>query len=513
MNIVLLNPPLRIDPKNVASGIAMPPLWIAYIGGVLKNMNLPYSVVDAVGLALNQKFSMAGGFWRGLNFQQILERIPPETDVICLSCMFTSSWPLLRELLQFLHGNRPSALLVLGGEHPSADTSRVFEESPVDIVVVGEGEETTRVLFEKLNKQKIENGIKELDWAGTSGLWWRSKDRKVHEEKRRSRIKEINTIPEPAWDQVPVKDYMTLGKGHGANRGPFMPMLATRGCPYQCTFCASKSMWTTTWIPRNPKSVVAEMVRYNREFGATDFHFVDLTFVIKKQWAKEFSKEILEKGLKITWQLPGGTRAEAIDEELAEIMARSGLSNMSFAIESGSEETLAQTKKNLNLKKQMDAARAARKAGIRLFGFFIIGFPGESKKDLWLTFLMVFRAAWLGYHEINISGFAPIPGTEDFRKLVAEGKLTINEDYYHDLFNWATIGKQKSYNSNLSDKQLRLLILGGLLSFFVSSWVLRPWRFLGELVDLTRGKNARGKLIRFIKSTKELENLKVVSAR
>lgn len=482
----------------------MPPLWVGYLGGVLKDMGQAYTVIDAVGEGLNQKWDYSGGAWRGLSFKEILERLPEDADVIATSCMFTSSWPLVRDFLKVLKQERPNALLVVGGEHPSAQPEDVLAQTGVDLVVIGEGEATAREMFGRLQVSR------EQDWSGFEGVAWRDEAGQVRLEPRRPRIKDPDSIPMPVWDQIRVKDYMALGKGHGANLGPFMPLLGTRGCPYTCTFCASKDMWTTAWIPHSPARVAEEMARYHREFGATDFHFVDLTFVIKKSWALAFAEEIKKRELKITWQLPGGTRSEAFDEELAQALAESGLTNMSFAIESGDPTVLAQAKKKLNLSKQIQAAKAARKAGIRLFGFFIVGFPGETKASLRRTWLMVMRAAVIGYHEINICGFAPIPGTEDFRTLRAQNRLEVNEQYYHDLFNWATIGKQKSYCPTLSDTQIRRAVLFGMLSFFMLSWTLRPWRLWVELFDLTRGRKAKGKLIRFFRSYRELQTLQTV---
>src|SRR5205085_11391822 len=97
-------------------------------------------------------------------------------------------------------------------------------------------------------------------------------------------------------------------------------MLATRGCPFQCTFCSSPQMWTQVWKARRPAAVADEIESYMRRYGANDFQFQDLTAIVRKDWIVAFCKELLDRKLSITWQLPVGTRSEAIDAEVAQYL-------------------------------------------------------------------------------------------------------------------------------------------------------------------------------------------------
>lgn len=505
---VLVHPPQRIDPRNVASGIVIPPLWLGGLAALLRQQGHTVAIVDATGEGLGQKFHHGLGTFRGLTFEEISGRIPPQTAVIGLSGMFSSSWPMVRGLLHHLKKSHPQALLVLGGEHASALPTEVMAETPADLLVTGEGEATATEVWAHLREADAGGqNLRGLSWQGVLGVVWRNTQGEVMQEDRRPRLRSLDHLPSPDWAGIPVADYLRLGKGHGAFQGAFMPLLATRGCPYRCTFCASASMWTPLWVPRDPARVVDEMEDYHRRFGATDFHFVDMTFVLKKDWAEKFCEEIEKRHLKITWQLPGGTRTEAITQDLARRMAHSGLTHMAFAVESGDEATLEKSRKRLNLQKQRAAARAARRAGIHLFGFFIIGFPYETPRSLWRTWVQILRAALLGYHEINITAFGPLPGTEDFNTLRQQGKITLDDAFYTGLFNLASLGKQKSYSPVLSDGALRHAITFGLLSFFMLSWTLRPWRFLREAAEALRGSRSRAKLVRFVRSVREMQQL------
>jgi len=197
-------------------------------------------------------------------------------------------------------------------------------------------------------------------------------------------------------------------------RGRSMPMLATRGCPYQCTFCSSPFMWTTAWRARETKAGVDEMILYRERYGVTDIHFEDLTAVGKRTWILQFCQELLSRGVEFTWQLPSGTRSEAIDEEVAELMVKAGCRNFSYSIESGSEDTLKIIKKRIHLDKVHTSAKAAVRAGIRLQVNFILGFPHETWRHVRDTYREIARCAALGFHEFNCCAFSPLPNTEAF---------------------------------------------------------------------------------------------------
>ena len=146
--------------------------------------------------------------------------------------------------------------------------------------------------------------------------------------------------------------------GLGVDRGRSMPMLATRGCPYQCTFCSSPLMWTTRWTARAPLEVVREMQHYIEKYHVDNFDFYDLTAIVHKSWILEFCELLLERGLKITYQLPSGTRSEAIDGEVAKLLFRSGCRNMTYAPESGSPRVLTFIKKRVKVSNMLDSMRA-----------------------------------------------------------------------------------------------------------------------------------------------------------
>src|SRR5262249_6972104 len=156
----------------------------------------------------------------------------------------------------------------------------------------------------------------------------------------RKRIRNVDDLPLPAWDGFPMEEYLSTRNGNGVYRGRAMGILATRGCPYKCTFCSNPSMYGNLWMPRSPAKVLDEIELYIKKYNAQNIDFYDLTFVLRKSWILEFCREIERRGLVFTWQLPTGTRSEVIDREVSEALYRTGCRNITYAPESGSPETL-----------------------------------------------------------------------------------------------------------------------------------------------------------------------------
>ncbi len=492
MHLTLVQPPQLISPTNYISTIAIPPLGLAYLASSARAAGHTVESVDAIGEGLDEiwEFEDGHGFWlRGLRFDAVLDRIPAETDVIGVGCMFSCTWPATRELLRRMRERFPDAVIVLGGEHASSDPESVLAETPIDLCVSGEGEETLVDVMERHGRGE--------SFEGCAGVTWRGADGTV-KESARARIRDLDDIPRPAWDLFPVEAYIEYASPHGAVRGRSMPMLATRGCPYQCTFCSSPQMWTTAWRARDVALVADEMVWLNETYGATDFHFEDLTAVVKRTWILDFCRELLEREVDFTWQLPSGTRSEAIDDEVADLMVRAGCRNFSYSIESGSVETLKIIKKRIHLDKVHTSARAAMKAGIRLQVNFILGFPHETWRHVRDTYREMVRCAWTGFHEFNCCAFSPLPNTEAYFELSEEGRLTTDDAYYYSLFGYMDIADYRSWHPRWSHWRLRTMIYGAYGLFYGLNYLFRPWRLFAEIYHYT-AHSSQGKLGKLVR--------------
>jgi radical SAM superfamily enzyme YgiQ (UPF0313 family) len=479
--VTLLRSP-ALTKAYALSSLITPPLGLAYLAGTLKGNGIETRIVDGVGEDPDKlvPLGFAPGYSVGLDQNEMVERIDPRSDIIGMSCMFSNSWPYDRRLIEKVRKRFPKALIVVGGEHATACADYILNTSPeVDACAKGEGELTM------LNLVKAHRAGEGL--AKVPGIVFRDGGRIKHNESV-ERIQDVDTIALPAWELIPLENYMTRGLGHGINRGRNMPLLATRGCPYQCTFCSSPQMWTTRWSARDPALVVDEMEKYISVYKAENFDLYDLTAIIRKDWIIKFANEILARGLKITYQLPSGTRSEAIDGETADHLYRSGCRFMHYAPESGSPDMLKAVKKRIKLPNLLSSLKSVSDRGLSVM-VNIIFFPDEKLSDLLQTFLFMLKCSWYGARDITFVPFVPYPGTELYDALIKDGRLPpLSEEYFIDLLTHSDISTVKSYNPRFSPLQVQLARISFLSMFYISNYIFRPHRAVMNVVNILRNR-------------------------
>ncbi|MEE2887674.1 MAG: radical SAM protein [Planctomycetota bacterium] len=486
MKVQLIHPPLYLNVKAMTALRPSLPLGLAYVAAALGKAGHDISVIDAVGEAPDQvtpgKRSQL--FALGLTIPEIVERLDPDAELIGLTNMWSFSWPLVRELIHAIKKALPNTPILGGGEHFSGLPEFSMQQSPIDFVAVGEGEETALELVAAL-----ENG--DTDYHSIDSLWYRGEDGSpTSNEQRRSRNKNIDDIPWPAWDLFKVYTYTEQGYVCGVNAGMTIPILATRGCPYQCTYCANPGMWTNRWYARDAKDVVAEIAYYKETYGAVNFPFQDLTAILKRDWILEFCNELLAKDLNITWQFPSGTRCEVVDDEVADLLARTGGKSMAFAPESGSARTRKLIKKQMKEESLMNAVYSSVRNGLNISTFMVIGFPHDTKEDLKETIRLVRRLALAGIDDSAVGFFFPIPNTELYYQLLASGRIQLDDDFLLTpvFANEEKLMPENNYCDALSAKELTRFKYKLLLNFYGFSFARRPWRVARILFNALRGR-------------------------
>ena len=467
--IALVNPPGIKTFSGLQMHTPNPPLGLAYVAAALREAGFVYRVIDATGSALDavSPYPDRSDFMmQGLTVDETVRRIPADADVIGVSCMFSTLWPLTHRVAEAIRARFPRALLVLGGEHGTAVPEHVLTTSPFDVVVLGEGEET---FVELLRARAAGRSLAEV-----KGLAYRDGGRVVTTGLS-PRRKDVDAIAAPDWPSFPISEYIERHQTNGINLGRSMPILGTRGCPFQCTFCSNPGMWTQRWIARNPSRLADEMERYVREYGVTNFDFQDLTAIVKRQWIVDFCHELIRRDLQITWQMPSGTRAEVFDEEVADLLYRSGCRALAFAPESGSPDILKAVKKQVDLDHMLTAMRAAVRRGLKLSCFIVIGFPDDTPATLRQTLALIRRMAVLGVYDIAVSKFVPYPGSALFKRLQQEGKLQLDNEFFVSPMDFYT-ARAPSYAEAVSSRRLYWTMLWMFVNFYVISFALRPWR-------------------------------------
>jgi radical SAM superfamily enzyme YgiQ (UPF0313 family) len=296
-----------------------------------------------------------------------------------------------------LLGAVPGAVRILGGPHVSADPGVIGRShGRFHYGVAGEGEQPIADLVRVLEDGRDPRGIAGVVNGDSSqecpGTRWTAAD--------------LDALPEPAWDLAPPGAYRGAPQGFFFERLPVAPILTSRGCPFGCTFCGGRAVMGRRLRHRSRESVMAEVGRLVRDHGARELHILDDTFTTARARALDLLHSLEPLGLSMAF--PNGLRADTLDDEMAVALRRAGTHSVSLGIESGSPEILERVDKSLSLDSVRRAVTALRRVGIRVGGFFILGFPGETEADIQATIRFALE---LPLDRAHFSSFLPLPGT------------------------------------------------------------------------------------------------------
>lgn len=250
-------------------------------------------------------------------------------------------------------------------------------------------------------------------------------------------------------------------------------------------------MWTNLWISRNVDQVLQDIKNYIKRYNVNHIEFYDLTAIIRKSWIIEFCTKLIDADLKITWALPSGTRSEALDEEVVNLLHQSGCCALTYAPEAGSETTLKRIKKKVSLPKMLKSIQSSVSAGIVIKANMIIGFPGQTKWEVLESYWFMVKMAWFGTHDVAVFPFVPYPGSELYKQLVNEGKINTDDEAYElflagNVYN--DVEGMVSWSEHISNWQMSWLTIGGMAWFYGWQFLMRPWRLLGSIVRIVREK-------------------------
>jgi len=476
--VTLIRPNVLIFPKSLSWYGPVPPIGLAYIAATLREAGHDVDVIDSAGEAIEQyvDFESPVGLLRriGLSPAEIVDRIRPGTDVVGITHMFVHEWPHIRELASLIKERHPGVTLVVGGENATAFSDWILDQSAaIDACVLGEGETTVIELVDRV--------LHGDGFAGMAGIATRDADGCTVDTGLTKRItKQLDEVPRPAWDLFPLENYWRYADFFGVNRGRSLPLMATRGCPYKCSFCSSPQMWTTRYVVREPEEVAGEIADYVARYGVTNVNFADLTAITKRSWTLRFCDELERQAPGITWQLPVGTRAEALDREVLQRLWDTGCRNVAYAPEAGGQRMLDIYDKRVDIVKLLHSLGEAHKVGLVTKINIILGHPEERWSDVWKSLKFMVKASLAGANDAAVMMFGPYPGSADFTKLVEAGELVIDEEYLYVALSWAS-SHHDSYNERMTPRQLRLAQLGMLCTFYGVGMLRHPsriWRFV-----------------------------------
>ena len=474
--VTLIAPPIYFSKNSYSTPLTMP-LGLAYLAAVLEKAHYRVKIVDCPGSDASHIYFTPNGRFKvqGLDEQRSIELIDRETDIIGVAIMFSQEWPQVRDYITRIRRAFPQARIIVGGEHPTAMSEYTLRDCPaIDYLVRGEGELALLEVVYRLRSRKPIEGVSGVAYLADGNFF---------QSPLSPRLADIKKMPWPAWHLIDVEPYFqpnfTMGISHGRN----IAMLATRGCPYQCTFCSNPSMWTTRYVMRPVSDVVDEIVDHIKKYRVNSIDFYDLTAIVQRDWILQFIAELEHRDIHITWQLPSGTRSESLDEDVIKGLARTGCEFLVYAPESGSQRTLDMIKKRVNLKNLQKSIATAVKHGITTKVNFIIGFPFESRIDIFKTLRFVWKLALMKVNDCNISAFSPYPGSELFDELQRENAFgKIDDEYFATLMTQFDFTVAKTFCRHARSWEILSYRVVGMGVFYVLSYLRSP----GRLVRLVK---------------------------
>lgn len=426
-NILLVNPSWRPTYTNVLSSFGLPffpVLSLATIAAQAKNNGHKVDILDLS--------------YREYNPDLVLDRVAKNSyDIVG----FTGTTPLFPQVIQL--SNRIKKLsskifTVGGGAHCSALPEKSVEEANLDAVCMGEGDFTL---------SQIADGVALKD---ISGLVYRENGGAIRRNPHRDWLKDLDDLPMPAWDLFNLKDYEPYTSRLLAERPPVCFFETTRGCVFRCDYCASKMTKGSALRKKSVDRVIEEM-KYMKSFGFKEFFIVDDIFTTDVERTKEICRRMIAENIDMAWQCQNGIRVDAGDQEMFDLMRKAGCYKVAFGFESGNDEVLKEFGKGgrATVERAFDTVRMARRAGLEVFGYFMVGLLNDTEETMRDTVEFGRR---LQPDILKISICIPFPGTQMFNELEARKLLRVYDwgcyniykpqDFFeHPSVSWSVVEK------------------------------------------------------------------------
>jgi len=437
---LLIQPPLTLLKYEIPS--IVPPLGLAYIAAVLEKEGFPVEIMDAT--ALGERHERGERVHLGLTWDEIARELKKrKPDLVGVSCSFSSQSQNAHKVAKIAKKADPGTKVVFGGAHASALPQEVLKDTNVDIVVRGEGELTFLEIAKALEKGDATARIEGT--AVRAG-------KKISINKPRAFIQNLDSLPFPARHLLPMEKYLNaMSHGPDLLRNPHTSMITSRGCPGNCVFCSIHTIWGRGWRPRSAKSVLSEIEHLVDKYGIKEIHFEDDNLTLDRKRTQEICKGIADRGIDISWTTPNGVALWTLDNKTLDLMKRSGCYKLCFGIESGDPETLRFIRKPVKLERAQQVINWAKQAGIWTHGFFVIGFPFETKESIANTVAFA-KKSGLDFASFFLA--TPYPGTELYSVMEKSGLIPKGVEY-GNLRTMNSSTKTKYFNSAELDRMQR----------------------------------------------------------
>ncbi|MCP5002499.1 MAG: B12-binding domain-containing radical SAM protein, partial [Planctomycetes bacterium] len=412
--ILLLRPPYEYTPTNDTPSLHLP-LGLLYIATPLINSGYEVTLID--GLLprgnIDSWKAKGGSLFFDVNWDDIEKALKHlDFDIAGISGQFSIQYRNVRLLAKLVKYIKPGCKIVIGGADATVRHRQILEDAPeIDAVIRGEGEVSFLQFVDNLYLNKSLSTI--------TGLSWRDGD-KIVENSNHVPITPIDNVPLPAYEIIDMDRYLDAVRKFPTRtrcRGRTgITVITSRGCPFQCVFCSVHLHMGRRWRGHSPQYVLRHIELLVTKYKIKYFHFEDDDLTSNPGRFEKILDLIIEKNLDIWWDTPNGVRADSFTQNLMDKCRISGCKFLIFGVESGSQRILDTViNKKLQLSDVEKACSYAKRSGVNSRAFFIMGLPGEKKRDMVKTAWFMIKLA-LKYNTFSGAGSAvPLYGTELYK--------------------------------------------------------------------------------------------------
>jgi len=331
-------------------------------------------------------------------------------DAVGIKVM-TADLGACRHLHGVLSEEFPHIQIILGGPHVCGAKESVFDQFPgLEYAFLGEADQSFPQFVTLLRDHADTIPTEEL--RTVPGMMWRSNG--TIQSNPPEIIEDLDVLGWPAWDLLDPESMHIPFNLFYSKRHPIVGISTARGCTSHCTFCAIHLIEGRHYRARSAEHVLDEMELLVRKHGVHEIQLLDSNCIQDKARMIRICQGIIERKLHIAWSCPNGIKAESLDEELAEWMGKSGCHFVFLGIESGSPRIQKLIRKGLNLAHLPEKIAILKRNGINVGGFFMIGFPGETREEISQT---VNLALSLDIDVAALSVLVPLPGSDIYEQL------------------------------------------------------------------------------------------------
>lgn len=372
--------------------------------------------------------------------------------------IFTKDVKPAQKTMDLIRKILPDAVLIIGGPHPSScEASQLLEDFPqIDYAIRGEAELSLAKLLDAIasveRTRTGETPIPGLELI-PGLIWTNNKLPVVNPIKLAS---DLDSLGLPSWDLINPNLYRVEMFGSTDTDGPVAPILATRGCPGQCSFCCAFTVSGRKIRYRTPANILDEISLLYTQYNIRKFMFTDNCFTSNRNHLRKLCQSIIHSTMNIEWDCVSYERLESLDAETLRLMAKAGCKMIHLGIESASNNVRKTMNKACQLSQVDEKIALIKNSGIKVCGWFMIGFPEETISEIFATIKYAFFA---GLDKITFTILYPLPSSEAYNYLKKKyGISRLDWPSYNNSCSPYPLSRLASRKLNILLKAIRLAL-------------------------------------------------------